>query len=75
MITNPFQINEGWTDLTLRTGDTYPVLVLLNDPRNRIIRVEKEDGFRLEITYSAFQSARRWLDQNRLPGSFSAGAA
>jgi hypothetical protein len=75
MITNPLQINEGWTDLTLRTGDTYPVLVLLNDPRNRVIRVEKEDGFRLEISYSAFQSARRWLDQNHLPGSFSSGAA
>jgi hypothetical protein len=73
MITNPVNINEGWTDLTLRSGDTYAVLVLFNDSHNRVIRVEKEDGFRLEISYSSFQSATRWLDQNQLAASLSAG--
>jgi hypothetical protein len=64
MIVDPLHINEGWTDLTLNTGETYPVLVLVNEPHNRVIRVEKEDGFRLEISYSSVRSARRWQDQN-----------
>ena len=58
MITDPQHISEGWIDLTLQTGNTYPVWILLNDARNRVLRVEKEDGFRLEIPYGSFRSAR-----------------
>jgi hypothetical protein len=63
VITDPQHVGEGWIDLTLNSGGTYHVMVLVNDPASRLFRVEKEDGFRLEIAYGAFHSARRWDDQ------------
>jgi hypothetical protein len=69
LIIDPYHVSEGWTDLTLASGWTYPVMILVNDHTNKVFRVEKEDGFRLEIPYGSFHSARRWQDQKQVLGT------
>jgi hypothetical protein len=69
LIIDPHHVGEGWTDLTLAGGGTYQVMVLVNDRVKRVFSVEKEDGFRLEIPYGSFHSARRWADQKQALGT------